>query len=576
MKLTHVEVKNFRSLFADPSDAVFAVSLADGMNAFVGPNNTGKSNLLRAIALALDADFPFDRQTDMPGTLEWARPRITLQFASDGRASVEKSLLRYCEQYERSIAKPPAKPFASEGTIRFTVSFTGNARLGATRREVIEIRSKGALIGDPSKMTKALAQLRKSVRLVRIESGVSLEELLAGKFREILHTVIRQAMKQEFGEAQARRSGYLEALQGTLLDPLRDRIAEILGTLFPEIQGASLVPAVPTIDETLSNVTIRLKDAVESSIASKGTGVRGGVMVAMLRYLADQSKRSMVFAVEEPEAFLHPAAQESLRDDLEKLAERRDVSLLVTTHSPFIPSRSPKARVFAVAKDGEGRTRIIGEAAGDDTRSTLLGGLFRDAAVADMIDRSARIPTGARAVVLVEGTTDADYLVVAADKAKRPDLIAGLHLVPTGGAGKLLVEAVLTRAQTTLPVLALLDSDANGRSAKNTLVDRCGFRKREDIVSYAELWPGNPPDVEAEDLFPNHLLQAFVDYEGESTVLSEKVASATLKCWHFGFNATGKDLILAFLRDRATPDDVARWITLLEMIRQRTGLAGPQ
>jgi putative ATP-dependent endonuclease of the OLD family len=36
-------------------------------------------------------------------------------------------------------------------------------------------------------------------------------------------------------------------------------------------------------------------------------------------------KRSKVFAIEEPEMFLHPTAQEELRDDLEALAERKEL-----------------------------------------------------------------------------------------------------------------------------------------------------------------------------------------------------------------------------------------------------------
>ena len=97
---------------------------------------------------------------------------------------------------------------------------------------------------------------------------------------------------------------------------------------------------------------------METPLSEKGTGVRGGVLVAMLRYLAENSRRSMIFCIEEPEAFLHPGAQEELRDDLEALAERRDVSLLITTHSPFVISRNAKSRVISVAKNGFGKAVI--------------------------------------------------------------------------------------------------------------------------------------------------------------------------------------------------------------------------
>ncbi|MGH9277887.1 MAG: ATP-dependent nuclease [Acidimicrobiales bacterium] len=182
-----------------------------------------------------------------------------------------------------------------------------------------------------------------------------------------------------------------------------------------------------SIDDTLSNVAVNVTDAVETGLAAKGTGVRGAAMVAMLRYLADHRKRSMVFAVEEPEAFLHPAAQEDLRDDLEGLGERPDVTLLVTTHSPFVVSRDAKARVTALAKDPEGRTLVTGVAQGDEPHASLLGGLFRDAILADVLER-ARVPGDAKGVVVVEGRTDAEYLRIAARVSGPPDLLDGLHV----------------------------------------------------------------------------------------------------------------------------------------------------
>jgi putative ATP-dependent endonuclease of OLD family len=161
--------------------------------------------------------------------------------------------------------------------------------------------------------------------------------------------------------------------------------------LFPEISGVRLTPQVPGIDETLSHVDVSLTDSVETMLASKGTGVRGAVVVAMLRYLADQTRQSMLFAVEEPESFLHPGAQEAVRDDLESLAERQDVTLLVTTHSPFVVSRDNQAQVIALSKDPSGRTVLSGTARGSEPQASLIGGLFRDAALPDILDRVSSV-----------------------------------------------------------------------------------------------------------------------------------------------------------------------------------------
>lgn len=63
MKITRVEIKNFRSLFDEP----VAFDVAEGMNTLVGANNCSKSNILRAVSIALDPDLQIDRDLDMPG-----------------------------------------------------------------------------------------------------------------------------------------------------------------------------------------------------------------------------------------------------------------------------------------------------------------------------------------------------------------------------------------------------------------------------------------------------------------------------------------------------------------------------
>lgn len=570
MKLTRVEVRNYRSLFVDASGKPVTFQLGEGMNAFIGPNNCGKSNLLRAVALALDPSYPFDRDRDMSAPLMFTVPRVTLTFSCEGRTSPEKTLLRYVGAYERSTGRG-RRAFAEDGLLRFMVSYPGNDRTGATRQESFLAAGAGAQRGDPRKLEKALTQFRKCLRFVMIESGESLESVLAGKFREILHTVIREHLRDEFANAERRRSGYVEGLTGDLLGPLRDRIGEVVCELFPDISAVSLVPQVSSIDDTLSNVAVNLTDAVETGLAAKGTGVRGAVMVAMLRYLADHGRRSMVFAVEEPEAFLHRAAQEDLRDDLEALGERREVSLLVTTHSPFVVSRDAKARVTAMAKDPAGRTVVTGTAQGDEPHASLLGGLFRDAILADVLER-ARVPGDAKGVMVVEGRTDAEYMRIAARVSSRPELLDGLHIAAGEGATMAVAQAIITRAETPRPLIVVLDNDEPGRHARRQLTESFHFQNKKDVISYAEVFGPDPGPVEAEDLFSAELIEQFVRKQGENLVMAAKRRRKDGE-WHYDLTKTGKETIVQFLAERATADDVTKWVTLLELVRQRLGLA---
>jgi 5S rRNA maturation endonuclease (ribonuclease M5)/energy-coupling factor transporter ATP-binding protein EcfA2 len=567
MKLTRIEVKSYRSLYSEPDDQHgFVLELADGMNALIGPNNVGKSNLLRAVALALDPGFPFDRAADFPRSMPWAFPRITLTFQCDRRSAMEATLLRYLEDYERQLV-PEGKPtHAQDGTARFTVTFRGGERAGVARQEWFDIRGVGARRGDVASVAKPLAQFRKVLQFVLVPSGQSLEGFLTGRFREILQTVIQDRERGKLQIAERRRSGYVEHLQQDLLRPLTSSVSDALHDLFPEISEVTLVPPVSTLDETLSNVAVRVTDAVETALAAKGTGVRGAVMVAMLHYLADHTKRSIVFAVEEPESFLHPKAQEELRDDLERLAERPDVTLLVTTHSPFIVSRDPKAKVISLTKDAEGRTIVVGEASGAEPHASLLGGLFRDTALPDLLERAARIPPDAGGVLVVEGETDEHYLRLAASAARRLDLLDGLHIQPARGAESAIVQAVLTKLQTDRPVLALFDADDSGLEAAKTLKGRLKSAGVK-VLTY-DAAPTAPPRAEAEDLFPAALLQRFVEQEGEDAVLHSKQRRKD-GSWHYDLRPDSKPLFVKFLERDLRPEDAKRWIDLLILIRDR-------
>lgn len=148
----------------------------------------------------------------------WAIPRITLEFTSDGRCPIEKTLLCYARDYEQTVSGSGPGTFADDGIIRFTVSCPSNERSGASQQEWIAARGAGARQGDQAKLDKALAQLHKCARFVMVSSGESLESLLAGKFREILQTVIRETCRPAFEQAERRRAGYVEGLQRTEVD----------------------------------------------------------------------------------------------------------------------------------------------------------------------------------------------------------------------------------------------------------------------------------------------------------------------------------------------------------------------
>ena len=415
---------------------------------------------------------------------------------------------------------------------------------------------------------KLEAQFRSVVRSAVVHSGEDLESLLQGKFRQILQLVIADHLGEELGKAEQARSEYLAALQAELLEPLRAQIEERVGAMFPEIAAATLVPELPSVAETLSSVDVQLGDLVTTQLIDKGTGVRGAVLVSMLQYLAEQSRRSLVLAVEEPEAFLHPAAQEAIMEQLEELATRSDVSLLVTTHSPYVLSRRADASITELRKRPDGVTSKAARCAGDQSRAELIGSLYRDAGMAGVLERALTIPAGTRAVVITEGYTDGEFLRFACEAAAREELLDGVHIISADGAKRVVFQAILARSATEKPVIAILDHDDQGRAAISKLED-FGWAKNKDLVTLAA-WPDKcrkGHDAEIEDLIPSSLWEDVIKRVGELEAIDSKQ-----KCdgkWHFQLSTTGKREALAILPGLMKPAHTRPLVWLAEEINAR-------
>lgn len=579
MKLTDIAIRDFRSIFVDDRGQPFAVDLADGMNTFVGRNNCGKSNVLRAVAAALDPAYPYDAAADTPGPRQFSHPVITLGFDASGGSGEERELLELAAAYERGITSSGGLN-ADAGRIILEVSFPPNENGEVARREVI------LGIGDARPTTQqardggasVIEKLRSTVGFVLISSGESLESVLEGNFRAILHSVIRDRLSDHFMRAEQSRQDYITGLQDNLLGPLRKQLSDVLANLFPEIDDITLAPTVSEIEATLSNVGVSVHDLVDTPLAAKGTGVRGGVLVAMFRYLAENATRGMVFALEEPEAFLHPAAQEDLRDNLEFLASSQDVSLLLTTHSPFVVTRSENGRVFALGKDTAGRTRLSGRCNGDEPHAPLIGDLFREVTFQELIAQATSLPDHIEGVLLVEGEGDAAYLRLAAERAGRPELLADIIIRPSGGTTGMATLAILTQGATDKPLAVLLDNDQPGKQAATLLKDKFGLKPSKEIISVGLMFPEKERGFgfEAEDLFPPFLIEQFLEANGGENDLIDGKQRRPDGAWHYDLNSACKLTLFEYLEKELRAEHLAQWIALLELIRTRLGLPIPE
>jgi len=563
IKLTQMEVRSYRSI-VEP----VRIDLSSGANVLVGPNNVGKSNVMRALGLAFgEGEQAFDLARDVPVAASRGQPTITLDFqVTPPRRGFEQTLLRYAREAEAAVqgrrgAKQPT--YAEEGRLRLRVSYAKEGR-----SEYILTRGAGSQRAPAELNRRAVEKLRECVRFVFIPSGEDVSTFLRGRFSEVLANVLRENLSKELEKARAARQRYVDELRSTLFQPLTEGVLAELRELAPELVGVELLPNVPAIEETIQSAGIQLEDAAVTGLEGKGTGVRGGLLVAMLKYLAEQSKRSLVLAVEEPESFLHPAAQELIRDDMEAIAERRDVTLLVTTHSPFIIPREPETKIVSLAKNEKG-TVVDATARGDEPRIDVTASLFASRALAGAIERisAAEMEPGSRAVLVVEGETDATYLRTAARLEGRPNLLEGLHLHASSGAAAAAEDAILWRARDAGPVLVLLDHDQHGIDARRLLTSDFKFA-RSDVITYRAGLPID--DCEAEWLVADSLFSRYFARRGRQALESQRRIEVNGKeRWVYGIHSSAKEDFARFVSEHAKRGELRAFIAVLERIDRR-------
>jgi putative ATP-dependent endonuclease of the OLD family len=278
----------------------------------------------------------------------------------------------------------------------------------------------------------------------------------------------------------------------------------------------------------------------------------------LMSFIAESSRRAVVFSIEEPESFLHPEAHRALGNGLDGIAVRPDVSVLVTTHSPFLlrDDGHGRSKVFEVGKNASGRS-LIAEQRVQAVRATLLGSQV----YADLLGRAEKVRDDARLILVVEGWTDMRYLAIAAERLGKS--ITHIDIVIAEGAMPAAMSVTSLRGLTDAdrPVVVLFDDDEEGRRAHGAL-DK--WSNKIVRLKYDKWVPAQNVAVEAEDLFSNSLLERFLNEVGRDDRLDGQNKRPGTSTWHYSLTDKGKTSLVEWLPTRATANECGAWGKLIE------------
>lgn len=147
------------------------------------------------------------------------------------------------------------------------------------------------------------------------------------------------------------------------LDDFEESITTKLSDFFPDLTlKFSLQPS--TLSDMLAKGQIRVSEVghgMERSFSEVGHGAQRSIQMTLIRQLVDisknESKKSQVILIDEPELYLHPQAIEILREALVRLSNY-GFQVVFTTHSPFMIKEEHILNTNIIRKK-EGKTIVL-------------------------------------------------------------------------------------------------------------------------------------------------------------------------------------------------------------------------
>ena len=452
MRLTSLSVTNHSRL------ADFTIGVRRHL-VLVGPNDVGKSSLLRCVDLLFGASTAA------------LYARLTISDLRDPTLPlVIEGTLEGFEADDRALFPDEIDVAAITGleSLRIRLEVTADAD------ETLDIRRTAPTSGTRRQLSRDQIAGLKWRMLGAIGSSRDVRDDRHNPLDDILQAVDLGAEKADF-EALAQQ---LESkLSGSpALEALRDELARQLSKALPDAidkGDLAFVPGARIDDDALSDIRLRVtRGGVPRGLMDQSDGTRALFAMAMYDLV---SASANIVGIDEPEVHLHPTSQRTLA----KLLQDGSNQKVLATHSSDIVSAFDPECVVTVKVGGE----VVQPTAGFLSNQEKL--------VLRWWVHARLEPLTARRVVAVEGISDRIIVERVAELTGRDLDRLGVSLVETLGSLEMgpFVKLFGTGG-FNIPMSILIDKDAEVSTA-NTL----GINVAD--LNAHSVWVSDP-DLEAE------------------------------------------------------------------------------
>jgi len=430
--LTRLQVKNLRSL------ENIDVPLGP-LTAFVGPNGTGKTTILRAIELILGEAWPSLRSFRIPQDFTGFDASRDIEVVI-GFDPPYKHRDTHATEHLVSALRVTCKAYKKSGKWGAAGDFHVDLDPLNERGEVPTVAT-----GQPTKGQKTQfgplrvgTDLRDHARILFIDHRRSLTQHVPTTRGSVLGRLLQPA-RREFKAEEDFRRAYEQAMDLLRTEQVRkieSTVAEtakrMLGFLGGEASKSVDVgfgfsdPANP-----FGSLRLQYRESGLTVPGEElGLGIQSAIVVGIFEALRQLGGAFGSLIIEEPEMYLHPQAQRYFVRLLCEMADRGQCQVIYATHSPIFADVNRFESLRLVRREAQQQSRVSYVSAGrtgdlDRARTAFkLGGKF---------DSARNEVLFAQRALLVEGYGDRIAALLVSERLGLDADAEGVTIVDCGG-----------------------------------------------------------------------------------------------------------------------------------------------
>ena len=463
IRLINLEIDDFRSIIGSTLEIEFS-----NITSIIGPNNSGKSNILRALQLFFNSKIdgqPYTAEIDYPKNSNLS-PRIqtkitvTISYEPDRETVIHNAI--------QELENNSVQRRLDNNYVRLRLSYS---KKGIESWQFIG--REGARNISKELIYKVRDAVRSSVRFKYIPVGREIKETI---YTDLGDELVRTIFSGWSGQIQSRQA--INNAIDNLIVSLEPKLSETstsitraLSNAFQEIQKLSFTLPFRDLETMLPSLALNLTDNYETGLTEKGAGIQTSSLIFLLKYLADNhpqrhnSRVTFLWAIEEPESFLHPARQKNISSILNSFSS--EVQTIITTHSPHFVPRTNEEKSYVIEKSIQAPYSTKVEGQDYELARNSLGVTLLDSMYLQPIN------------IVVEGPSDEIILRNVIEKLhyiSRTNLDpTEIKFFPSGNAQSAcyLYESLRYFGDTDQTnIYLIIDGDEPGRKALNGLIKR--------------------------------------------------------------------------------------------------------